>query len=59
MPHYYQPVIHQAHWQLSIPITTIQTDRGSASLIKMQQGAQPAPHMLEKNVDNASEVEIA
>lgn len=40
-------------------ITTIQTDRGSASLIKMLQGTQPAPHMLEKNVDNASEVEIA
>lgn len=40
-------------------ITTIHTDRGLAGLIKMLLGTQPAPHMLEKNVDNASEVELA
>lgn len=61
VPHYYQPVIRQAHGQLSIPSegsslppfslpprAVIQTDRGLAGVIEMLQGEHPASLTLGK-----------
>ena len=61
VPHYYQPVIRQAHGQLRIPsegsslspsslpphaVTTIQIDCGLAGVIEMLQGENILLHLL-------------